>query len=229
MLRVLVSTPKLNLDHMLMALLVLWVLNLWIWLQNKLVNCQSTNLLRDKLRLCLNPPKWRVYSLCNRWTRRVTSNPDGIEKRVKIIERVGIRMRMWTIMTRMVEMLGGTSKLNIRLSSLASCLGVEWEERQLQFCFPDNGVRFHTQFVLCLVLENYILSIDMNFKYISFYSKLYYACVPNIFPICMLWFSINCSLIKEWKKIIDRIILVIFSVNLCLGFHTQIRLDLMFI
>ena len=104
MLCILVSTLRSNLDHMLMALLVVRVPNLWIRLQNKLVNCQSTNLLWDKLRLCLNPPKRRVYSLCNRRTRRVTSNPEEIEKRVKIIERVGIRMRMQTIMTRTVEM-----------------------------------------------------------------------------------------------------------------------------
>ena len=31
--------PKVNLDHMLMALLVVRVLNLWIQLRNKLVNC----------------------------------------------------------------------------------------------------------------------------------------------------------------------------------------------
>ena len=47
--------------------------------------------------------------------------PGRNRKRVKItIERVGIRMRMLTIMTRTIEMLGGTSKLNVRLSSLAS-------------------------------------------------------------------------------------------------------------
>ena len=46
--------------------------------------------------------------------------PGWNRKRVKIIERVGIRMRMLTVMTRMAEMLGGTSKLNVRLSSLAS-------------------------------------------------------------------------------------------------------------
>ena len=116
-----VLIPKSNLDHMPMALWVVQVQNLWIRLQNKLVNFQSTNLLRDKLRLRLNPPKRGMYFLCNRQTRRVTSSPDGIEKRGKIIiERVGIRMRMLTIVTRTVEMLGGTSKQNVRLSSLAS-------------------------------------------------------------------------------------------------------------
>ena len=46
--------------------------------------------------------------------------PGRNRKRVKIIERVGIRMRMLTIRTRMVEMLGGKIKLNVRLISLAS-------------------------------------------------------------------------------------------------------------
>ena len=107
MLRVLVSTPKLNLDHMSMALLVVRVLNLWIWLQNKLVNCQSTNLVWHKPWLHLNPPKRWVYFWCNRQTRRVTNSLDGIERRVRIIVRVGIGMRM-LIMTRTPIMMGGT-------------------------------------------------------------------------------------------------------------------------
>ena len=43
-------------------------------------------------------------------------------KRVKtiIIRRVGIRMRMPIIMTRTIKMLGGTSRINVRLSFLAS-------------------------------------------------------------------------------------------------------------
>ena len=39
-----------------------------------------------------------------------TSSPDGIEKRVKIIVRVGIRMRMLIVMTRMTGMLGGKAR-----------------------------------------------------------------------------------------------------------------------
>ena len=121
MLHIPVSTPKSNLDHMPMALWVVQVRNLQIRVQNKLVNCQSTNLLQDKLQLYLNPPKWWMYFLCNRQTRRVTSSPDGIEKRVRIIiKRVGIRMRLLPIMTRMVRMLVGTRKKNVRLSSLVS-------------------------------------------------------------------------------------------------------------
>ena len=65
------------------------------------------------------PTQTMSVLLCNHRTRRVTSSPDGIEKRVRIIVRVGIRMRM-LIMTRTTIMLGGTSKLNVRLSSLAS-------------------------------------------------------------------------------------------------------------
>ena len=119
---VLVSTPKLNLDHMPMALLVVQVLNLWIWLQNMLVNCQSTNILRDKARLCLNPPKQRVYFRCNRRTRRVTDSSNGIKRRVRIIVRVGIGIKMPIIMTRTPVMMGGTSKLNVRLNFLANCV-----------------------------------------------------------------------------------------------------------
>ena len=115
-----VSTPKSNLDHMPMALLVVQVPNLWIRLQNKLVNCQSTNLLWDKPCLRLNPPKWRLCFQYNHQSRRVTSSPDRIEKRVRIIIRVEIRMRMLIVMTRKAEILGGTSNLNVKLSSLAS-------------------------------------------------------------------------------------------------------------
>ena len=108
MLHILVLTLRSNLDHMPMALLVVWVQNLQIRLWNRLVNCRSTSLLPEKLQLRLNPPKWWMYFLCNRRTRRVTISPDRIERRVKIIiERVGIRMRMLTIMTRTIEMLGG--------------------------------------------------------------------------------------------------------------------------
>ena len=121
MLCILVSTPKLNLDHISTALLVVRVLNLWIWLQNKLVNCQSTNLVWHKPWLHLNPPKQRVYFQCNRQTRRVTSSPDEIRRRVRIIIRVGIGMRM-LIMTRTPVMMGGTRKLNVRLNFLASCV-----------------------------------------------------------------------------------------------------------
>ena len=88
-----------------------------------IVGCASVkprDLLWDKLRLRLNPPKRRVYFLCNHWTIRVTSSLDGTEKRVKIIIRVGIRMRMLIVMKRTVGILGGTSKLNVRLISLAS-------------------------------------------------------------------------------------------------------------
>ena len=123
MLHILVLTPKLNLDHMLMALWVVQVLNLRIQLQNKLVNCQSTNMLWDKPWLHLNPPKWRVCFQCNRQTRRVTSSSGEIKRRVRIILRVGIGTRM-LIMARKPMMLGGISKLNIRLSSLASCVGM---------------------------------------------------------------------------------------------------------
>ena len=120
MLLVLVLIPRSNLDHMPMALWVVQVRNLQVQLQNKLVNCHSTSLLQDKLWLRLKPPKRWVYFLCNRRTRRVTSNLDRIEKRVRIIiERVGIGMRMLPIMTRTVRMLVGTSKQNVRLSSLA--------------------------------------------------------------------------------------------------------------
>ena len=119
MLRIIVLTPKLNLDHMSMALLVVQVQNLRIRLQKKLVNCQSTNLLWHKPWLHLNPPKRWVYFWCNRQTRRVTNSLDGIERRVRIIVRLGIGMRM-LIMTRTPIMMGGTSKLNVRLSSLAS-------------------------------------------------------------------------------------------------------------
>ena len=122
MLRILVSTPKLNLDHMPMALLVVEVLKLWIQLQNNLVNCQSTNLIRDKPRLRLNPPKRRVCFQYNNRTKRVTSSPDGIKGRVRIIVRVGIGMRMLIIMTRIPIIMGGTSKLNVRLNSLAICV-----------------------------------------------------------------------------------------------------------
>ena len=115
-----VSIPRSNLDHMPMALWVVQVQNLQIRLQYKLANCRSTNLLRDKLRLHLNSPKRQLYFQCNRQTRRVTSSPDRIEKRVKIIVMVGIRMIMLIVMTRTVEMLGGTRKINVRLSSLVS-------------------------------------------------------------------------------------------------------------
>ena len=46
--------------------------------------------------------------------------PGRNKRRVKIIIRVGIGMKMPTLMTRMPEMLGGTSNLNVRLSFLAS-------------------------------------------------------------------------------------------------------------
>ena len=122
MLRVLVSTPKLNLDNMPMTLLVVRVVNLRIRLRNKLFSCQSTNLLQDKPRLRLNPPKRRVCFRCNCWTRRVTSNLEGIKRRVRTIRRVGIGVKMLILMTRMPIMLGGTSKLNVRLNFLASCV-----------------------------------------------------------------------------------------------------------
>ena len=118
---ILVSIPRSNLDHMPMALWVVQVRNLQVRLWNKFLSCRSTNLPRDKLRLHLNLPKRWMYILCNRQTRRVTSNLDGIEKRVKtIIRRVGIKMRMPTIMTRIIKMLGGTSRISVRLSFLAS-------------------------------------------------------------------------------------------------------------
>ena len=43
-------------------------------------------------------------------------------KRVKIIVRVGIRMKMPILMKGMPAMLGGTSSLNVRLSFLANCV-----------------------------------------------------------------------------------------------------------
>ena len=55
---ILVSTLRSNLDHMSIALLVVRVPNLQIRLLNRSVNYLSTNLPRDKPRLCLNPPKW---------------------------------------------------------------------------------------------------------------------------------------------------------------------------
>ena len=63
-----------------------------------------------------------VLSVCNHWTRRVTNSPDKRKRRVRIIVRVGIGMRMLIIMTKMPVVLGGTSKLNVRLNSLASCV-----------------------------------------------------------------------------------------------------------
>ena len=63
---------------------------------------------------------FRVTMRYNLRTRRVISNPKGIKRRVKIIVRVGIGMKMPTLMTRTHEMLGGTSNLNVRLSFLAS-------------------------------------------------------------------------------------------------------------
>ena len=45
-------------------------------------------------------------------------------------------------------------------------VGVGWEERQLQFCFPDSGVKFPILFLISLVMINYRLSIDMDCKYI---------------------------------------------------------------
>ena len=103
----LVSIPRSSLDHMLMALWDLQVPNLWIRLWNKWVNFLLVNPHRDKPRLHLNPPKWWVYFLCNCWTKRETNSPERIRKRVKIIIRVGTRMKMPILMTRMPAMLGG--------------------------------------------------------------------------------------------------------------------------
>ena len=44
--------------------------------------------------------------------------------RVRIIVRVGIGMKMLIIMIRTPIMLGGTSKLNVRLNFLASCVRI---------------------------------------------------------------------------------------------------------
>ena len=100
--------------------LVVQVLNLWIQFWNRSVNCQSTNLFRDKTRLCLNPPKRWVCFRCNRRTRRVTNNPKGIKIMVRTIIRAGIGMKMLILMTRTLVMLRGTSNLNVRLNFLAS-------------------------------------------------------------------------------------------------------------
>ena len=116
MLRVLVLTPRPNLDHMPMALLVVRVPNLWIQLWNRWVNYLSTNMPRNKPRLRLNPTKWWMCFWCNRRTWRVTNNPEGIRRRVKTIVKVGIGMKMTTLTTRKPKMLGGTSSLNVRLS-----------------------------------------------------------------------------------------------------------------
>ena len=47
----------------------------------------------------------------------------------------------------------------------------------------------------------------MNSKYI-FNRELDYASIPNLFPISMLCFSINCSLFDECKSMSE---LIIFS------------------
>ena len=107
MLRNLVSIPRSSLDHMSMASWVVQVPNLRIWLWNKWANCILINLLWDKPHLCLNPPKRWVYFPCNHRTRRETSSPEGIRKRVKKIIRVGTRMKMPILMTRTTVMLGG--------------------------------------------------------------------------------------------------------------------------
>ena len=88
---VLVSTLRSNLDHMLMALLVVRVPNLWIWLWNRWANCQLINLHRDKPWLHLNLPKRWVYFRCNHWTKRVTSSLDGIK-----IGRASCRERVYS-------------------------------------------------------------------------------------------------------------------------------------
>ena len=44
------------------------------------------------------------------------------KKMIRTIVRVGIGMKMLIIMKRMPVMLGGTSKLNVRLNFLASCV-----------------------------------------------------------------------------------------------------------
>ena len=117
MLRVRVLIPRSSLDHMPMALWVVQVRNLQVRLRNKLLNCQSTNLPRDKLRLRLSLPKRWMYLLCNRLTRRVTSNLDNRKKGKNNNNKKGENANN---NDKNAKMMGGTSRINVRLSFLAS-------------------------------------------------------------------------------------------------------------
>ena len=103
-------------------------------LQNKLVNCHSTNLLRENPWLRLNPPKRRVCFQYNRQTRRVTSSLDRIKRRVRIIVRVGIGMRMLIIMTRMPVMLGGDKQAKRKVKFPCKLC----KDDRLTYLFPRN-------------------------------------------------------------------------------------------
>ena len=104
MLRVRVSTPKLNLDHMLMALLVA-----------KQVRQLSINQSDSGQAMASSQPTQTPNVLSVQSSdQKVTSNLEGIRKMEKIIVRVGIRTKMLIIMTITLVILGGISRLNVR-------------------------------------------------------------------------------------------------------------------
>ena len=102
-----ISTPSSNLGHMPMVLLALQVPNLQIRLRNKWASYNLNSLCQDQLQLRPFLPSRQMYFPCNRWTRKVTSNLEGIKRKEKIIVRVRIEMKMVIIMIRTQTMLGG--------------------------------------------------------------------------------------------------------------------------
>ena len=67
------------------------------------------------------------------------------------------------------------------------------------YVFPTVVAGSLLNFLICSILINYTLSIDMNSKYI-FNRELDYASIPNLFPISMLCFSINSYLFTECES-----------------------------